>query len=83
MKKSIIEIDNRKPFGDTRRIKHNGNDVIRIDQGKNMEMAKEEEKQIILDAVSDYILSCKEEEATEFIKELTDIIVKSCVRIMV
>ncbi len=45
-------------------------------------MTREEEKQIIIDAVKDYVLSCNSNEANEFIGELTDIIVHACIEIL-
>ena len=83
MKKSVIQINSEKSLGNTQSTRHHENDVLKIDLGESIKMTKEEEKQIILDAVCDYILSCNEKEATKFIKEITDIIVESCVRTMV
>ncbi len=44
-------------------------------------MPKEVEKEIILDAISSFILSCNAKEADEFIKQVTDKIISACILI--
>lgn len=42
-------------------------------------MPKEVEKEIILDAIGSFILSCDIKEVDEFIKEVTNRIISSCI----
>ncbi|MGB9596511.1 MAG: hypothetical protein ACPL7B_09555 [Candidatus Poribacteria bacterium] len=42
-------------------------------------MPKEVEKEIILDAISSFILSCDTKETDEFIKEVTNRIISTCI----
>ncbi|HGE69934.1 TPA: hypothetical protein ENX78_03805 [Candidatus Poribacteria bacterium] len=44
-------------------------------------MPKEVEKEIILDAISSFILSCDANEADDFIKEVTNRIISACILI--
>jgi hypothetical protein len=44
-------------------------------------MPKEVEKEIILDAIGSFIISCDAEEANDFIKAITNTVVTACVMV--
>ena len=81
-RKHAIQINGRDLAQNNKRIasQYEMNDpiIISMDSG----MTRDEERQIIIDAVRDYVLSCDSNEATDFIGELTDIIVHACIEVL-
>ena len=78
-RRQVVQIDSKSSSSYNRNIRRQLRSDFPIIVRTDLKMSKEVEKEIILDAISEYILSCDAEEAGVFIKEVTDIIVDSCV----
>lgn len=70
-KKQIINIADKKSA-------HNDIIIIKTD----LRMPKNVEKEIILDAIAEYVLLCDSDELKSFIDEVTNTIINSCVDVL-
>jgi hypothetical protein len=81
-RREVAQIASRSSSSYNRNIRRQLRNDFPIIVKTDLKMSKEVEKEIILDAVREYILSCDAVEARGFIREVTDIIVDSCVNVM-
>lgn len=77
-KRGIIRLHNNENYIKHRKQRARQNNSIPFIMPEPI-MPKEVEKEIILDAISSFILSCDTKEVDEFINEITNRIISACI----